>query len=177
MYLARRRRLLILMDFIAVNAALLFSLALRPEYRLDPELIFNHPHWFLILTAAWFPLAYAFDCYDPKIVGRFSETAKARIKTGLVASFIYLLIPFLTPPLPSSRLLFLSLPLFLLGLTIAAGPRSERPEFVEELAREIPFYRVRHAVRPGMAGCKILLDCDNKMDIHLRFWNDQKENG
>jgi exopolysaccharide biosynthesis polyprenyl glycosylphosphotransferase len=107
------------MDFVAVNAALLFSLALRPEYRLDPQLIFTHPHWFLILGAIWFPLAYAFDCYDPRIAGRFSETAKARIKTGLIASFIYLLIPFLTPALPSSRLLFLSLPLFLVGLTIA----------------------------------------------------------
>ncbi|MDI7274348.1 MAG: sugar transferase [Anaerolineae bacterium] len=34
----------------------------------------------------------------------------------------------------------------------AVGPRPERPEFVEELAREIPFYRIRHAVKPGMAG-------------------------
>jgi lipopolysaccharide/colanic/teichoic acid biosynthesis glycosyltransferase len=34
----------------------------------------------------------------------------------------------------------------------AVGPRPERPEFVEELATEIPFYRVRHAVKPGMAG-------------------------
>lgn len=34
----------------------------------------------------------------------------------------------------------------------AVGPRPERPEFVEELAKEIPFYRVRHAVKPGMAG-------------------------
>ena len=34
----------------------------------------------------------------------------------------------------------------------AVGPRPERPEFAENLAREIPFYRVRHAVRPGMAG-------------------------
>ncbi len=32
------------------------------------------------------------------------------------------------------------------------GPRPERPAFVEELAKEIPFYRVRHAVKPGMAG-------------------------
>ncbi len=38
------------------------------------------------------------------------------------------------------------------GEMSAVGPRPERPEFVEELAREIPFYRVRHAVRPGMAG-------------------------
>ena len=32
------------------------------------------------------------------------------------------------------------------------GPRPERPEFVAELERRIPFYRLRHAVRPGMAG-------------------------
>src|SRR5208337_3552566 len=29
------------------------------------------------------------------------------------------------------------------------GPRPERPEFVQWLAREIPFYELRHMVRPG----------------------------
>ncbi len=38
------------------------------------------------------------------------------------------------------------------GEMSAVGPRPERPEFVEGLAKEIPFYRVRHAVKPGMAG-------------------------
>ena len=32
------------------------------------------------------------------------------------------------------------------------GPRPERPEFVEMLAKEIPFYTVRNAVRPGITG-------------------------
>ncbi len=32
------------------------------------------------------------------------------------------------------------------------GPRPERPEFVDQLAHEIPFYRARHAVRPGLTG-------------------------
>jgi exopolysaccharide biosynthesis polyprenyl glycosylphosphotransferase len=32
------------------------------------------------------------------------------------------------------------------------GPRPERPEFVEWLGREIPYYPVRHAVRPGITG-------------------------
>ena len=32
------------------------------------------------------------------------------------------------------------------------GPRPERPEFVEQLEREIPFYRERLAVRPGVSG-------------------------
>jgi len=32
------------------------------------------------------------------------------------------------------------------------GPRPERPEFVEWLSKEIPYYGVRHMVRPGVTG-------------------------
>ena len=32
------------------------------------------------------------------------------------------------------------------------GPRPERPEFVEWLSKEVPYYGVRHVVRPGITG-------------------------
>lgn len=32
------------------------------------------------------------------------------------------------------------------------GPRPERPEFVEQLTQQIPFYGQRHVVRPGLTG-------------------------
>jgi lipopolysaccharide/colanic/teichoic acid biosynthesis glycosyltransferase len=32
------------------------------------------------------------------------------------------------------------------------GPRPERPEFVAELQQEIPFYRTRLTVKPGLTG-------------------------
>ena len=40
----------------------------------------------------------------------------------------------------------------LVGEMSLVGPRPERPEFVNELITAIPFYSLRHAVRPGVTG-------------------------
>ena len=32
------------------------------------------------------------------------------------------------------------------------GPRPEQPEYVEELVTKLPFYDLRHLVRPGLTG-------------------------
>ena len=32
------------------------------------------------------------------------------------------------------------------------GPRPERPEFVKDLEAQIPFYTIRHVIRPGLTG-------------------------
>jgi sugar transferase (PEP-CTERM system associated) len=40
----------------------------------------------------------------------------------------------------------------LLGDMSFVGPRPERPEFVSQLTRQIPFYGQRHIIRPGLTG-------------------------
>jgi lipopolysaccharide/colanic/teichoic acid biosynthesis glycosyltransferase len=66
------------------------------------------------------------------------------------------------------------------------GPRPERPEFVETLAQTLPFYRARHAVRPGITGwaqvrqpyantqedARIKLEYDLFYVTHRGFWLD-----
>jgi lipopolysaccharide/colanic/teichoic acid biosynthesis glycosyltransferase len=40
----------------------------------------------------------------------------------------------------------------LTGDMSVVGPRPERPEFVTDLTKQIPFYGQRHAARPGVTG-------------------------
>jgi len=65
----------------------------------------------------------------------------------------------------------------LLGEMSIVGPRPERPEFVEQLAQEIPFYNERHRVKPGLTGWAQLCyeygatrdDARNKLEYDLYY--------
>ena len=57
------------------------------------------------------------------------------------------------------------------------GPRPERPEFVAELTRELPFYEQRHLVPPGLTGWAQIryqygaskLDAKRKLELDLYY--------
>lgn len=63
------------------------------------------------------------------------------------------------------------------GQMSLVGPRPERPEFVEQLEREMPFYAERHRVKPGLTGWAQLSypygatieDARNKLEFDLYY--------
>jgi lipopolysaccharide/colanic/teichoic acid biosynthesis glycosyltransferase len=58
----------------------------------------------------------------------------------------------------------------LAGSMSLIGPRPERPEFVEVYEREIPAYRLRHALKPGLTGlAQVMGAYATKPDVKLRY--------
>ncbi|MBB3170072.1 TIGR03013 family XrtA/PEP-CTERM system glycosyltransferase [Simiduia aestuariiviva] len=65
----------------------------------------------------------------------------------------------------------------IMGHMSFVGPRPERPQFVEQLIEEIPFYSTRHKVKPGLMGWAQLKypygasveDAKNKLEYDLYY--------
>lgn len=144
-----RRLVLIALDLLAVNAALLLAVVLRPEHGGGWELLLRHPLWFITASAVWLPMAYAFDAYAPTTTERPGAAMRAVLLAGLLAAGVYLLIPYITPPLPARRIELAALPvLVVVFLSIGRG-------LYLLLLRHPRFQRVTLVVGTGSAGVAV----------------------
>jgi len=148
--ISERKVLLVLVDSLALNGALLLVLWLRMGKPLSIRVVMAHPIWFALLTVLWMPIASTLDAYDLKNASRFSSSGVCAAKCALLTLIVYLLFPYITPALLHSRLtvgLF-----FVLSLTLLAAGRG-----LYAFALAQPLFQ-RHAliVGAGWAGRTIL---------------------
>jgi exopolysaccharide biosynthesis polyprenyl glycosylphosphotransferase len=102
--ISERRVMLVLVDILMINLALLATLILRSELFLTWENILNQAHYYLVLTVVWVVWALFFDCYDLPRSAKASLSAWTAGRASLLTALTYLLIPNITPHLPASRL-------------------------------------------------------------------------
>jgi exopolysaccharide biosynthesis polyprenyl glycosylphosphotransferase len=101
--LSERKVLLAVMDLLCVNAALALAVGWRFGMAFRHGLLLR-PQWFVVLTVVWLGVAFLLGSYDLRRAARLRAGAATGAVTGLVAAVVYLWIPYITPPLPSSRL-------------------------------------------------------------------------
>lgn len=118
-----RKLLLGVVDGLLINFALFVALTMRPfplrrgpdlSWQALSQLLTNQWSWFVILTSVWFVCALMLDCYNLAQATDVLDSMGRLSGAVFLTSLIYLLIPRITPVLPSSRLDVLSFPL--LGL-------------------------------------------------------------
>lgn len=104
------RWLLMGLDLIAINSALLTSLSLQSGVGLNSRILADHPLWFVVISVLWLLLADAFDAYELRVADRLLTSIQAVTGAAAAATVIYLFIPYVTPPPPTTRLGVLSFP-------------------------------------------------------------------
>lgn len=99
--ISERRTLLILMDGVLVNVAVLVALRLgayRSGWAFTSEFLLSRLYWFLGLTALYFILASVNDCYNLRVASDAVSSAFALFKTTALMLVVYFCLYFLAEP-------------------------------------------------------------------------------
>ncbi len=170
---ARERRLvLVIIDIVVLNSGFLFSMAYRPDYKLNWELVIDHPDWFLLLNGLWFFWGYLFQIYDLEKACRFTTAFFPILSAGFLTLGTFLLVPYLSPMLPPSRS-----PLFITLLVPVGGLLAGRAAALLVFGRAV-FRQKVLIVGAGGAGrtiCQAFLDHAQAIYEVVGFVDDDPE--
>ncbi len=100
---SERRFLLVVIDLLAVNSALLIALGYRADHVVGWEFIQARPIWFAYLSFLWLAVGNALDVYDLQISGSVLAVSSSAAKTGAVTALVFLFTPYITPGLLEHR--------------------------------------------------------------------------
>ena len=115
-------RLLVLglVDLLLLNLALIVALAPATGFEATADNILANNKWFITLIVAWLGCATFFDCYSLMRAASTLASVRNTILATIATTAVYLLIPYLTPPLTSRGAIFY---FFGLALVLLVGWR------------------------------------------------------
>ena len=106
MRISERRLILFVVDALLLNLVLLLAAVLFADFPLTLDAMLAYSKWFVTLTIVWYLCAQFFDCYSLPRASNTTASVKSVLLAVAAAMLIYLLIPFLTPPLTSRGMIF-----------------------------------------------------------------------
>lgn len=98
---SERRLLLLLVDVLLVNAALIGALIIWYDFNATVGNVVNAGKWFVTLTAVWLLFAIVFDCYDLARAATVMSASESCVPAAAATVLAYTFVPWLTPGLGS----------------------------------------------------------------------------
>jgi exopolysaccharide biosynthesis polyprenyl glycosylphosphotransferase len=143
---SERKLLLLLLDTLMINAALLSTLMFRSNTSLTVAILWERLPWFMLLTGLWITISVILSIYDlaraARILPSLWTTSSAICLTGLIYTFI----PYVTPTLPRYRM-----EVFLFPLLAIAGVGLWRIIYAQIFVQPI-FHQRALVIGGGCAG-------------------------
>jgi exopolysaccharide biosynthesis polyprenyl glycosylphosphotransferase len=101
-------RLLVLglVDILLINLGLVIALAPATGFEVTVDNILANNKWFITLIITWLGCATFFDCYSLMRAASTLASVRNTILATIAMAAVYLLIPYLTPPLTSRGAIF-----------------------------------------------------------------------
>ncbi len=101
-------RLLVLglVDILLINLGLIVALAPATGFEVTVDNVLANNKWFITLIITWLGCATFFDCYSLVRAASTMASVRNTILATLATAAVYLLIPYLTPPLTSRGAIF-----------------------------------------------------------------------
>lgn len=95
---------MIVLDLALVNLGLMTSVAWRMALPWGLRAVAEHPIWYLTISLTWVACAAMFGAYDVRRASSVWDGVPRAAKAALAAAGLYVMIPYLSPPLPTSRI-------------------------------------------------------------------------
>lgn len=111
---AERKLLLAAGDTLLLNSTFAIAILARDHLLESPQAVPYRFTWGISLVITWFVFAFLFECYSLSNSANLRNSLIRTSTTAILTSVVYVMIPFVTPELPSSRLAALIFPVILL---------------------------------------------------------------